>query len=109
MFQVTKVALFGSMLGDSALVSDVDLAVQIKPRFEGSEFDERNHQRIELAEQGGKRFRTMIEGVVWPRMEVTEFLRAGSRYVSIHSFIELEVLNCPYRIVFELPGCDAKA
>ena len=109
-FQVTKVALFGSMLGDSPLVSDVDLAVQVRPRFEGTEFDERKQQRIDLAEERGKRFRSMIESVVWPRIELTEFLKAGSRYVSIRSFIELEVsprakmVVVPLDLVSEVQG-----
>jgi len=105
-FCVTKIALFGSMLGDSEMVSDVDLALEVTPRFEGDEFRARSQRRIDLAEQGGKRFRSMIASVVWPRMEVTEYLRGGARYVSIHSFMELELLNCPFQIVFEDPGSD---
>ena len=105
-FRVTKIALFGSMLGDSAMVSDVDLALAVTPRFDGEEFRARNQQRIDLAERGGKRFRSMIESVVWPRMELTEYLRGGSRYVSMHSFMEMELLKCPFRIVFEGLGAD---
>jgi predicted nucleotidyltransferase len=105
-FRVTKIALFGSMLGTTPLVSDVDLALQLAPRFDGDQFTLLNQQRIDLAEQSGKRFRSMIESVVWPRLEVSEYLRGGSRYVSIHSFMELELLKCPFHIVFESPQLD---
>lgn len=109
MFRITKIVLFGSMLGTEPLVSDVDLALAVVPRFDGREFDERNQQRIDLAQQGGKRFRSMIESVVWPRVELTEYLRGGSRYVSIHSFMELDLLKCPFQVVFEAPRLDMTA
>ncbi len=108
-FQITKIALFGSMLGTAPLVSDLDLALEVKPRFDGTEFDELNQQRIELAERGGKHFKSMLAAVVWPRVEVIEFLRGGSRYVSVHSFSELELLKCPYRVVYDSSQGDRGA
>ena len=103
-FQITKIALFGSMLGSGPFVSDVDLALAVKPRYQGREFDELNQGRIDLAEQSGKRFKSMIASVVWPRMEITEFLRGGSRHISLHSFTEMELLQCPFRFVYEHTG-----
>ena len=100
-YRVVNVALFGSMLGSASIVSDVDLAVALKPRFDGARHDEVNRARIEAAEQAGRVFRTTFESVVWPRMEVIEFLRGGSRFVSIHSFGELELLGCPFALVYE--------
>ena len=37
-FQVTKIALFGSMLTDSALVHDVDLAIAVETPYDGAVF-----------------------------------------------------------------------
>ena len=105
-FRITKIALFGSMLGTTTLVSDVDLALQLSPKFDGDQFTVLNQQRIDFAEQRGKRFRSMIESVVWPRVEVTEYLRGGSRYVSVHSFMELELLKCPFRTVVDNSRTD---
>ena len=100
-FQVTKIALFGSMLTDSALVHDVDLAIAVETPYDGAAFDEAQQRRIDAATKSGKRFRSMLASVVWPRMELTEYLRGGSRHISLHSFNELELMQCPYRVVFE--------
>lgn len=102
-FRVVKVALFGSMLGDEPLVSDVDLAVELMSPFEGEEWEDIHRKRVEVAEQRGKQFRTRFQSVVWPRREIVEFLRGGNRYISIHSFNELVLLDCPYRIVLQNP------
>ena len=100
-FQVTKIALFGSMLTDSALVHDVDLAIAVETPYDGAAFDEAQQRRIDAATKSGKRFRSMLASVVWPRMEITDYLRGGSRHISLHSFNELELMQCPYRVVFE--------
>jgi predicted nucleotidyltransferase len=106
-FQVSKVAFFGSMLGTAPMVSDVDIAVELVSPYEGSEYIEVHQRRIELAEMRGKRFSSRFASIVWPRMEAIEFLRGGERYISIHSFAELELLNCPFEIVFEGPSGGA--
>ena len=103
-FRVTKIALFGSMLEESPRVSDVDLAVHVLPMFNDDQFDERSDQRIKIAEEAGVRFRSRIHSIVWPRQEVIEYLRGGERYVSVHSFAELELLGCPFRPLWGEPG-----
>lgn len=107
-FHVMKIALFGSMLEGTALVSDVDLAVQVLPMFDDARFDEVSQQRIMIAEDAGVRFRSRIHSIVWPRQEVTEYIRGGERYVSVHSFAELELLGCPFRILQGEPVVDPK-
>jgi len=102
-FRVVKVALFGSMLVDAPLVSDVDLAVDLKSPYEGKHWDEIHRQRVEVAEQDGKVFRTQLRSIVWPRMEIVEYLRGGHGAVSIHSFNELMLLGCPYQVVLQSP------
>ena len=105
-YQVTKIALFGSMLGDAPLVSDLDFAMKVDSAFEDEALEDAERRRIELAAHGGKRFRNMVASIVWPRMEVAEYLRAGSKYVKLHSFSELYELECPFRIVYERPEGD---
>jgi hypothetical protein len=100
-FRVSKIALFGSMLGDAPLVSDVDIGLEVETPFDGEQYAENCRTRIESAERSGKRFRTMIESVAWPRTELIQYLRGGERYVSIHSFHELLLLRCPYRLAFD--------
>ena len=98
-FRVIKIALFGSMLEDTPLVSDVDLAVHVLPMSDDTRFDEVSQQRITIAEDAGVRFRSRIHSIVWPRQEVTDYIRGGERYVSVHSFVELELLGCPFRML----------
>ena len=98
-FRIIKIALFGSMLEETPLVSDVDLAVHVLPMFDDDRFEERSQQRIKMAEDAGVRFRSRIHSIVWPRQEVTEYIRGG-KYVSVHSFAELELLGCPFRILW---------
>ena len=103
-FRVSKIALFGSMLDDTPLVSDVDLAIHVLPCFDNARFDDLSQQRIEIAENAGMRFRSRIHSIVWPRQEVTEFIRGGERYIRVHSFAELELLGCPFQILLGGPG-----
>ena len=91
------------------LVSDLDLAMKVKSVFTDEALDDAQQRRIESAVQSGKRFRSMVASVVWPRMEVAEYLRGGSRYVKLYSFSEMYELDCPFRIVFERPEGDVKA
>ena len=103
-FRLVKMVLFGSMLGDTPRVSDVDLAIQVVPAFDDAHFDKVSQQRIRLAEDAGMRFRSRLHSVVWPRRELTEYVRGGERYVSVHSFAELELLGCPWRMLWVDPG-----
>jgi predicted nucleotidyltransferase len=102
-FRIVKIALFGSMLEDTPLVSDVDLAVHVLPKFVDARFDQLSQQRIEVAEDAAMRFRSRIHSTVWPRQELTEYIRGGERDVSVHSFTELELLGCRFRILWGQP------
>lgn len=105
-FRITKIALFGSMLEDTPLVGDVDLAIHVFPMLDDARFDEVSQQRIMIAEDAGVRFRSRIHSIVWPRQEVTEYIRGAERYVSVHSFAELELLGCSFRILWREPAID---
>lgn len=107
-FRLVKMALFGSMLGDTPYVTDVDLAIQVVPAVDDAQFDEVSRQRRRLAEDAGMRFRSRLHSIVWPRRELTEYLRGSERYVSLHSFTELELLGCPFRMLLGDPGVDQR-
>lgn len=99
-FRLVKLALFGSMLGDTMVVSDVDLALHAVPVFDGARHYEAGEVRIKVAEEAGTRFRSRLHSIVWPRQELTEYLRGGDRYVRLHSFAELELLGCQFQLIF---------
>lgn len=101
--------MFGSMLGDAPLVSDVDIGLEIATLLDDEAYAERCRERVEAAKLEGKHFRTMLQRVVWPQVEMFEYLRGGGRYVSVHRFNEMVQLKCPYRIVFDLTGADPGA
>ena len=108
-FQVTKIALFGSMLGDAAFVPELDFAMKLRSAVTDDTLAAAEQRRVELAANGGKRFRSMVLSIVWPRMEVAEYLRGGSRYIKLHAFSEMYELGCPFRIVYERQEGDATA
>ena len=47
--QVTKVALFGDLLGEDDMISDVDLAVEVASPYEGKAYTEPQRRRFEYA------------------------------------------------------------
>jgi hypothetical protein len=63
-FQVTRIALFGSMLGDAAFVFDLDLATKVRSAFTDETLAAAERRRIDLAAHGGKRFRSMVASIV---------------------------------------------
>ena len=101
--RITKVALFGDMLGDNDMISDMDLAVEVASPYEGKAYTEAQRQRFKHANRVGETFTNGIAFVVWPYIKVAEYLRDGSRHVRIRSFSELYELECPSRVVFETP------
>ncbi len=84
LYQVTKVALFGSYLTDVETVGDIDLFVWLarKPKFE-SDFEEELELRTALMQAEGRHFKTYLEQGCWPELDVRKHLKNGSRIISI--------------------------
>ena len=95
------------MLGDVAFVPELDFAMKVRSAFTDETLAAAEQRRIDLAAHGGKRFQSMVHSIVWPRYEVAEYLKGGSRHVKFHSFSELDELGCPFRIVYERRAGDA--
>ena len=107
--QITKVALFGDMLGDDDMISDVDLAVEVDSPYEGKAYTDAQRKRFKLTGHGDERFGGALAAFVWPYIKVGDYLRDGSRHIRIRSFSELYELECPFKVVFETPEGDAKS
>ena len=108
--QVTRVALFGSMLNpDTDRPSDVDLAVQIIPKIADWESHvEKNNERVQELMALGHHFRHTIEYAVCWHLEVFRFLKGGSRAISLADYnVEKRlILAVPHRMLL---GADEPA
>ncbi len=97
--QVTRVALFGSMLNpDTDRPSDIDLAVEIVPKI--ADWDshiEKNNERVQELMTLGHNFRHTIEYAVCWHLEVFRFLKGGSRAISLADY------NVEKRLVLAVP------
>jgi hypothetical protein len=86
--QVTRVALFGSMLNpDTDRPSDIDLAVEIVPKI--ADWDshiEKNNERVQELMTLGHNFRHTIEYAACWHLEVFRFLKGGSRAISLADY-----------------------
>jgi predicted nucleotidyltransferase len=101
-YKVAKVILFGSFLGDSDVVGDVDIALDLAAKEKDTEtFGEQLDQRRAEAIAKGRRFKTFVDEVTWPQDEVWLFLKSKSRVLSFH-FPEDPILKqVEYKVVFE--------
>ncbi len=111
LYLVDRVTLFGSMLDASvAKVSDVDLCVDLSPRYP-EEHTERSRARSAEAESRGRRFSNLIERVSWPQREVELMLKARSPVLSIGIGPEERVISEGERrrVIYERPGIAASS
>lgn len=84
-YRVTRVVAFGSYLTDAERVNDIDLAVELMPRWDGFDVGtqyRKEQERVRLAPR--HRTRNALAIQQWPWREVLHFLKAGSRAFSFH-------------------------
>jgi predicted nucleotidyltransferase len=103
LYKVKKVLVFGSFLSDAPQLNDVDMAVQLEPK----ETDREKHwqlcsERTRAAEQKGRHFSNCTEDLFWAQTEVTLFLKARSRTISLHQDDPI-VKQVETRVLFEEP------
>jgi predicted nucleotidyltransferase len=86
--QVTRVALFGSMLDPKTdRPSDIDIAVEIAPKI--TDWDshiEKNNERVQELLTMGHHFRHTIEYAACWHLEVFRFLKGRSRAISLADY-----------------------
>lgn len=102
LYQVTKVALFGSYLTEANLVSDIDLFIWVscKPKFD-TDFTIIREQRTKEMLSEGRRFKNLSEEMHWPELDVRKYLKNGSRVISIQGHNE-GYEQSEHEIVFEI-------
>jgi hypothetical protein len=93
-YVVEQVILFGSYLGDGPTVNDVDVAVRLRRRSaDDVHFQRQCRERVRRARSGGRTFRSTIDQVLWPQLEIMRILKSGSRVLSLHDAeLETELL-----------------
>lgn len=75
---VQRVRVFGSFLGPSADLSDLDLDVELFRKF-----DPDTHQRL-CAERLPANCRSILDQLFWPEDQAMKFLKARSPILSLH-------------------------
>jgi hypothetical protein len=98
--RVNAIVVFGSFLTAKPMIGDIDLAVQLRPRFE-------NRQEQDTAERNARergRPRNIVEAVAWPDIEVRRALRTRSRVLELHEIGMLEAVlrltpGTPFKVV----------
>ena len=79
--RVETMVVFGSFLGDNPMIGDVDVAVELRPKFE----DPREQDEAEkAARQRAPVARTFIDSLFWPKIEVMRTLKARSPVLELH-------------------------
>jgi hypothetical protein len=101
LYRVQRLAVFGSYLSDAQMLSDLDVAYELKRRVEDEEYAKASKAYIRKAMANGRSFSNLTDELYWPQTEVKLKLKAHSPVISLHEFNELVHLAAPYKIVFE--------
>jgi len=103
-YRIKQVIVFGSYLSDKATLGDVDLAVSLEFRYDDLHMRERQCQeRIDYALRREKNFRTFLEQVTWPYLEVFTILKGRSPSLSLHDVQVEQILSqpIPSKVLFD--------
>jgi hypothetical protein len=84
------------------MIGDVDLAMQLRPRFQNAD---RQQNAEQSAMNRAPRLRNVVEQVFWPRTEVARALRGRSKGLELHDIQLLEQVlrrasKTSFRVVF---------
>ena len=102
-YAVERVILFGSYLGTSPTVGDLDLAVGLRPKYDEATMPAAAQRRRQQAASVGRSFSNVFEQAAWPRTEVYRFLKGRSRLISLHELGSEQILDqgIATRVIFE--------
>jgi predicted nucleotidyltransferase len=105
LYRVRRVVLFGSMLTDVPMVSDVDLAVELAPKQADGE-KQRALERAQILEEleFGRTFSSFLQKLLYPRQRVLSFLKARSRVLQIVDPSDGVLKRAKKKVIFEDPA-----
>jgi len=93
-FKVQTVIVYGSFLRNNETLGDVDIAVELVPRF--GELGSSEQKAADKKRTAGRNFQRFMDALYWPETEVKRFLKNRKRSISLHdmhSFIHMEKQN----------------
>ena len=104
-YRVARVVLFGSYLTDAERVNDIDLAVEMVPRWDGFNVGiqhQKEQERVRLAPR--HRTRNALAVKQWPWLEVLLFLKARDRAFSFHDMRDSILYGIAKRVLYPSEG-----
>lgn len=104
LYKVRRITLFGSMLGKSDTVGDVDIVVELVAKEE----DPKRHRaqcamQADEAEFEGRTFATFLDRLFFSQFRVLKFLKSRSRVLQFTSASDPILVNAQTRVVYEDP------
>ena len=106
LYKVREVHIFGSYLSENERLSDVDVAVDIQPKYDLSEQARLDDERSTLAKQKGHRFKNDSEYEIYPKKEVYRVLKNRSRSLSLCELRDLNQLFTYSEIIYSIDDID---
>ena len=100
-YRVARVVVFGSYLTDVERVNDIDLAVELVPRWDGFNVGiqhRKEQERVRLAPRHRTRNALAVEQ--WPWREVFLFLKARDRAFSFHDMRDSILYGIAKRVLY---------
>lgn len=102
LYKVRGVHIFGSYLSEKERLSDVDVAVDIQPKYDPQKQAQLDDERSTLAKQKGHRFKNDSEYEIYPKKEVYRFLKNRSRSLSLCELRDLNQLLTYSEIIYSI-------
>lgn len=99
--KVMKVIVFGSYLTNAEKINDVDIALALMPKE--ADFDTHlrlKAQRVYELKTQGRKFRNMLEEIIWDQEEVMKCLKGRSRGLSLHDAHDGILETAEKKIIF---------
>jgi predicted nucleotidyltransferase len=88
-FSVESVVVFGSYLSDAERFNDLDIAVELKPRWDDSTPEGVRKSSTDRATVAGRHFHDFMDLLAWPENEVMLILKNRSRTITFYEFDSL--------------------
>ncbi len=101
LYRVKRAVVFGSYLTDAERINDIDVAIELAPRWRDPEKHETlSESRVERAKIEGRRFGNIVHEVTWPQTEIWLALKARSRAISLHPTDDAILQRADTKIIF---------
>jgi predicted nucleotidyltransferase len=101
--RVCEVRVFGSYLEERDDLGDVDIAVSTERKEKSGKDWVR--ESLRRADESGRTFGSYIDRLFYAHTEVMLLLKAGNRYLSLHTMDDLEEIGAPSKVLFkDRPG-----